>query len=343
MENKSASGSVDTNAVPEDVTRESKAKKIIIDTDPGIDDAMAILMAFNSPELEVLGLTTVFGNVTTALATTNALHLCEVAGQHAIPVAQGEPRPLSGEEPLPADFVHGTDGLGNTNPAAPSGRAHESAAVDFLIAAVNKLPGEITVVALGPCTNIAKAIQLDPSFAKKVAQIVFLGGCFFRSGNVNPACEANVFCDPKAADVVFTSGADVLVVGLNVTERVVLTTSDLERIGNSGTKFGRYIAEVVKFYAEWHLKSDHLQGIFVHDPSAMTAAIDPSLFSWKEGVVRVAETGLCRGHTLLDMGTKKWGENGNPWVDQPKVKVALDVRAEEVKRLIMNRLMSETT
>ncbi|KAE9452388.1 hypothetical protein C3L33_15718, partial [Rhododendron williamsianum] len=255
-------------------------KKIIIDADPGIDDAMAILVALRSPEVEVIGLTTIYGNVYTTLATRNALH-------------------LKGTKLRIADFVHGADGLGNQNFPPPVGKPVEQSAAAFLVEQATLYPGKVTVVALGPLTNIALAIQLDPAFTKNIGQIVVLGGAFAVNGNVNPAAEANVivrmscvsllsmsyvsqssarvsgvysvigssaihkcsflfsrsksssyavivvtlkfdvlnvlgapgldqiFGDPDAADIVFTSGADVLAVGINVTHQVVMTGNTL--------------------------------------------------------------------------------------------------------------------
>eukprot|EP00850_Spirogloea_muscicola_P018192 SM000164S02254 [mRNA] locus=s164:172326:174692:+ [translate_table: standard] len=266
---------------------------------------MAILLAFQSPELDVVGLTTVFGNVLTPLATSNALHLCELAGQKDIPIAEGTHGPLKGGEARAAALIHGHDGLGNTFPAPPEGKPVAASAVDFILDAVTQRPNAITVVALGPLTNVALAIQKDPTFVQKVSQIVVLGGAFFSSGNVNPAAEANVWCDPEAADIVFTCGAEVLVVGINVTTQVVFTGEDLRGLLDSGSRFGAYVHKACQFYKAWHTESDGLDGIYVHDPTCMLAAIAPSLFRWREGVVRVETAGVCAGHTLLDLGLKK--------------------------------------
>uniref|UniRef100_M1CV94 Inosine-uridine preferring nucleoside hydrolase family protein n=1 Tax=Solanum tuberosum TaxID=4113 RepID=M1CV94_SOLTU len=199
-------------------------KKIIIDTDPGIDDAIAIFVALQSPEIEVIGLTTIFGNVHTTLSTRNALHLLEIAGRTDIPVAEGSHVTVTeGVKLQSSGYVHGTDGLGNQNISPPKGKPIEQTAAEFLIQQASLYPGKVTVVALGPLTNIALAIQLDPEFFTNVGQIVVLGGAFSVNGNVSPAAEANIFKDPTAADIVFTSGADVLTVGLNITHQVVLT------------------------------------------------------------------------------------------------------------------------
>ncbi|MBA0572373.1 hypothetical protein Golob_002718, partial [Gossypium lobatum] len=192
---------------------------------------MAIFVALRSPEVEVIGLTTIYGNVYTTLATRNALHLLEIADRTDIPVAEGSHVTFTNGKKLRiADFVHGADGLGNQNFPPPEGKPIDMSATDFLVEQANLYPGKVTVVALGPLTNIALAIQKDPSFVKNIGQIVLLGGAFAVNGNVNPAAEANIFGDPDAADIVFTSGADVLAVGINVTHQVILT----------GTHFGYF-------------------------------------------------------------------------------------------------------
>ncbi|KAK1319708.1 putative uridine nucleosidase 2 [Acorus calamus] len=272
-------------------------KKIIIDTDPGIDDAMAIFVALQSPEVEVIGLTTIYGNVYTTLATRNALH-------------------LKGTKLRIADFVHGADGLGNQNFPAPKGKPIEQSAVEFLVDQANLHPGKITVVALGPLTNIASAIQRDPGFVKNIGQIVLLGGAFSVNGSVNPAAETNIFGDPDAADIVFTSGADILAVGINVTHQVVFT--------------GIYYSYYHDAYA--------IQGIYLHDPTALLAAVNPSLVTYTKGVVRVQTTGIMRGLTLFDNTRKRYGEI-TEWSNKPTVKVAVTVDAPAVVDMVLERLL----
>nr|KJB77094.1 hypothetical protein B456_012G120100 [Gossypium raimondii] len=275
-------------------------KKIIIDTDPGIDDAMAIFVALRSPEVEVIGLTTIYGNVYTTLATRNALHLLEVADRTDIPVAEGSHVTITkGTKLRIADFVHGADGLGNQNFPPPEGKPIDMSATDFLVEQANLYPGKVTVVALGPLTNIALAIQQDSSFVKNIGQIVLLGGAFAVNGNVNPAAEANIFGDPDAADIVFTSGADVLAVGINVTHQVILTDSDRETLASSNGKFAQYLLKILEVYFNYHHDAYSTKGVYLHDPTAMLAAINPSLITYVEGAVRVQTNGITRGLTLL--------------------------------------------
>ncbi|XP_040993849.1 probable uridine nucleosidase 2 [Juglans microcarpa x Juglans regia] len=317
----------------------AQPKKIIIDTDPGIDDAMAIFLALQSPEVEVIGLTTIYGNVYTTLATRNALHLLEVAGRTDIPVAEGSHVTITkGTKLRIADFVHGADGLGNQNFPPPKGKPTEQSAASFLIDQANLYPGKVTVVALGPLTNVALAIQQDPAFSKNIGQIVILGGAFAVNGNVNPAAEANIFGDPDAADIVFTSGADVLAVGINVTHQVVLTDADREKLARSDGKFAQYLCKILDVYFSYHDDAYSTNGVYLHDPTALLAAVDPSLITYTEGVVRVQTCGITRGLTILYNKQKRFGEV-TEWTDKPTVKVAVTVDAPAVVKLLMERLM----
>ncbi|KZV37844.1 putative uridine nucleosidase 2 [Dorcoceras hygrometricum] len=316
-----------------------KRKKIIIDTDPGIDDAMAIFLALQSPEIEVIGLTTIYGNVYTTLATRNALHLLEIAGRTDIPVAEGSHVTLTVCTKLRiADFVHGTDGLGNQNFPPPKGKPIEHSATDFLTQQASRYPGKVTVVALGPLTNIALAIQSDPAFIKNIGQIVLLGGAFAVNGNVNPAAEANIFGDPDAADVVFTSGADILAVGINVTHQVILTDSDRDKLAEMNGNFAKYLCKILDVYFSYHHDAYSTKGVYLHDPTALLAAVDPSLFTYTEGVVRVQTIGITRGLTLFYNRQKRF-EEVTEWNDKPTVKVAVTVDAPTVVKMVMERLM----
>ncbi|CAH9128513.1 unnamed protein product [Cuscuta epithymum] len=317
----------------------NEPKKVIIDTDPGVDDAMAIFLALQSPEVNVIGLTTIYGNVHTSLATRNALHLLEVAGRTDIPVAEGSHVTVTNGTKLRiADFVHGTDGLGNQNIPTPERKPIEQNAADFLIHQTQLYPGKVTVVALGPLTNIALAIQKDSAFVKNVGQIVVLGGAFAVNGNVNPASEANIYGDPEAADTVFTSGADIVAVGINVTHQVVLTDVDRHKLAESDGKFAKYINKILDVYFAYHHDAYNIKGVYLHDPTTMLLAVDPSLFTYTEGVVRVQTTGITRGLTLFYNKQKRFAEVTD-WSGIPSVKVAVTVDAPAVVKLVMERLM----
>ncbi|XP_020592298.1 probable uridine nucleosidase 2 isoform X2 [Phalaenopsis equestris] len=305
---------------------EVERRKIIIDTDPGIDDAMAIFIALSLPEIEVIGLTTTHGNVYTTLATRNALHLLEIAGRSDIPVAEGSHATIKKVTKLRiAAFVHGSDGLGNQNFPPPQGKATDQSAAEFLVEKANQSPG--------------KAIELDPKFPQKVGQIVILGGAFAVNGNVNPAAEANIFGDPDAADIVFTSGADILAVGINITHQVILTDADRDKLSQSEGKFAQYMCKILDFYFSYHRDAYGIQGVYLHDPTTVLAAVYPSLFTYTEGVVRVQTCGITRGLTMFD-NTKKRFEEITEWSNKPKVKVAVTVDAPALVEIVMDRLMS---
>ncbi|KAK9196783.1 hypothetical protein WN943_004914 [Citrus x changshan-huyou] len=354
--------------------------KLIIDTDPGIDDSMTILMAFQTPELEILGLTTIFGNVTTEDATRNALTLCEMAGCPGVPVAEGSPEPLKicimsagqdflssffelfflqviwhplvivakvtvvflekGGKPRVAEFAHGSDGMGNISLTPPKAKKCDKNASEFLVDKVSEYPGEVSILALGPLTNLALAIKRDSSFASKVKNIVVLGGAFFALGNVNPAAEANIYGDPEAADVVFTSGANIAVVGINITTQVKLTDADFLELRQSKGRYVQLLGDMCKFYRDWHVKSDGVHGIFLHDPVSFVALVRPDLFTFKKGVVRVETQGICMGHTLMDQGLKRWNVS-NPWTGYSPVSVAWTVNVDKVLNYIKRLLMKQ--
>ncbi|KAD3337677.1 hypothetical protein R6Q59_027548 [Mikania micrantha] len=313
-------------------------EKIIIDTDPGIDDSMAIMMAFQTTKIKILGLTTIFGNVSTKDATRNALLLCEIAGCPNVPVAEGSPEPLKGGVPEIQDFIHGSDGLGNLNLPAPKSKKIDKSASEFIVDKVSQYPGEVSILALGPLTNLALAIKRDSSFVTKVKRVVILGGAFFALGNINPAAEANIYGDPEAADIVFTSGANIDIVGINITTQVKMTDEDLDQLKQSKGRHARFLWDSCKFYRDWHVKSDGVYGIFLHDPVSFVALVRPDLFTFKKGVVRVETQGLCVGHTLMDQGLKRWNSE-NPWTGYKPLSVAWTVNVDKVLDYIKSVLM----
>ncbi|CAL5350698.1 unnamed protein product [Camellia sinensis] len=514
------------------------------------DDSVAIFMAFQTPQLEVLGLTTIFGNVTTEDATRNALIL--IAGYPDVPVAEGSPEPLKGGTPDVAYFIHGSDGLGNTNLPPPKSKKIEKTASEFLVDMVSEYPGQVSILALGPLTNLALAVKKDSSFASKVKRVVILGGSFFALGNVNPAAEAieesNIICstpyvsapsslgrgcpavgyfssaptspmhyvlstaprsdsflstesssfefefssgfllngsvgnrsmssldelflngqirpmsplratqfqcqeheeneashhhhhrileledsenkevetlliettpsgsasssrssssgrtlkkwilfkdllyrsktegrgnkkkfwssitftcssssrdekeknrketqktdlrktserrqkaiygDPEAADIVFTSGANIVITGINITRQVIMTDADLDELRQSEGRHAQLLSTMCKCYRDWHVESLGVYGIFLHDPVSFVALVQPDLFTYKKGVVRVGTEGIYMGHTLLDH-EQKW-DSSNPWSGYSPVSVAWTVNVDEVLDYIKKLLM----
>lgn len=312
--------------------------KVIIDTDPGIDDSWALLLAIRSPEVQILGVTTLYGNVTTKMATKNALYILELFGRPDVPVVQGSETSLTGEpQNHIADFVHGDDGFGNTRRSNPRGTAVPGkTAAEFIVETVNAHdPGEVTVIALASATNVAMAMRLDPGMAKRGLRVVHLGGAFRVNGNVNPAAEANVFCDPEAADELYGSGADVTVIGLDVTERLFLTRADLDAMRTTNDESTNFLRDISEFYVQFHERAvePSFSGMFMHDPAAVLLAFRPDLFTIERGAVRVeCEKGaLCRGQTVFDEGVKRW-TFANAWTEEGRgrVGVAVDVDAKGV-------------
>lgn len=302
------------------------AVKMIIDTDPGIDDAMAIFYAAAAPDIELLGLTTVFGNVTTAIATRNALRLLEAAGLD-LPVAHGAEAPLELPPFTPSAQVHGDEGFGDIPAAMPTGHPLEEDAADFLCRMAREYKGELVLCPIGPLTNIALALQRDPEFAKNVARIVIMGGSLNEGGNITPHAEANIYHDPHAADVVFASDAKVVMVGLDVTHRILCSTSDFTAIAAQAPELGGMLQQMSMFYLKFYESVGKFDGCSLHDPAAVIACSHPELFETRSTPLQVSCTGETSGATLAAP------DSGRSPVD-----VCIAVQAEAVKSLFINRL-----
>lgn len=314
------------------------AQKIIIDTDPGIDDAMAIYFALRSPELDVIGLTTIFGNVHTTLATTNALRLLEIAGRTDIPVAKGADNPLSRPYKGPVPYVHGDDGQGNINLPPPTTQAVSSTAAQFIIDQVMQHPGEITLVPVGPLTNIALALRLQPQIAGLVKEVVIMGGNAFGQGNASPAAEANILNDAEAADVVFGAPWAVTMVGLDVTHKVHMSRAHLAEYARIDDPLAQHIARIVPHYVHFFESRYHIEGIFVHDSSAIAYLIDPSLFTCVQAPVRVdTDSGISRGKTWPNLGERILPA----WEGRPLVTIPIEVQGDRLADLELTRMRGQ--
>jgi inosine-uridine nucleoside N-ribohydrolase len=305
-------------------------RPIIIDTDPGIDDAMAIFFALAHPALEVLGLTTIFGNVTTELATVNALRLLEIADRADLPVAPGATDPLCGPYSGPVTFVHGDDGQGNVHLPPAACDPIDTSAAEFIVEQVMRAPGEITLVPIGPLTNLALALRLEPQIAAHVREVVLMGGNALGPGNATPAAEANIRNDPEAADVVFGAGWPVTMVGLDVTHRVHMRPEHLANYGASDHPAAQHIAAILPFYTSFYRARVGIEGIYVHDSSAIAYVIAPELFTTQRWPVRVDTThGISRGKTWPALGDTDEHRLA-AWHDRPLVNVCTDVDADAV-------------
>jgi purine nucleosidase len=275
-------------------------QKILIDTDPGIDDAMAILTALHSPELEVIGLTSVYGNAAVKATTLNALRLVELDGCGSIPVACGASQPLAAPLEKPGDVVHGTDGMGNASLPLPKGKPEEMPAAQFIAEMVRAHPGEVTLLALGPLTNLALALRLDPGIARQVRQVVVMGGTARAAGNVSPVAEANIFHDPHAAAAVFGAGWPVVMVGLDVTMQVVMTRAYLEELGRGSSPTAGLLRAILPCYQQFHEKAYGMGGdVFGHDPTAAVYLLAPQLFETHAWPISVGLEGPVKGQTKI--------------------------------------------
>ncbi|OIQ44292.1 MAG: nucleoside hydrolase [Roseobacter sp. MedPE-SW] len=300
--------------------------KLIIDTDPGIDDAMAIFYAAAAPDIELLGLTTIFGNVTTPIATRNALRLLEKAGLE-LPVAEGAHGPLSLPPFAPSSQVHGEEGFGDIPAEDPKGVSVPEDAADFLIRMAREHRGELVLCPIGPLTNIALAIQRDPEFVNNLKRMVIMGGSLDEGGNITPHAEANIYHDPHAADVVFAAGAKLLMVGLDVTHRILCTKADFASIGAQSPELGGMLQSMSEFYLRFYETVGKFDGCSLHDPAAVIACSHPELFEVKKLPIRVSCAGETSGATLEALK----GSRG-------ETSVCLAVKAEAVKALFMARL-----
>lgn len=298
------------------------SRQIIIDTDPGIDDAMAILFAFKASALTVLGLTTVFGNVSVSRSTRNALSLVELADV-PVPVAGGAATPLLMPTRSHPDFVHGKDGFGNIGWPAPRGEADSRSAAQFIVDQVRAAPGKVTLIALGPLTNLALALELDPGIAPLVEEVVMMGGTVHTTGNVSPVAEANIINDPHAADAVFGAAWPVTMIGLDVTHQVLLKAAVLERIQQANPNQGDFLAQAAQCYFNFYRGAMGIDGCFFHDAATIAYALEPSLFGCRHGAIRVATEGLAIGQTMMAPEGRQFAEPG--WEGRPMVKVALEV------------------
>jgi purine nucleosidase len=285
------------------------ARKIIIDTDPGQDDAVAILLALASPELVVLGLTAVAGNVPLALTEKNARMICELAGRRDIPVFAGCDAPLA-RRLVTAEHVHGKTGLDGPVLPEPTMPLQDGHAVDFIIDTLRAEPsGTVTLCALGPLTNIATALQRAPDIAERVQQIVLMGGAYFEVGNITPTAEFNIYVDPEAADIVLKSGIDIVVVPLDVTHKALVTAQRTAAFRALGTPVGIAVAEMTDFFERFDKEKYGGEGAPLHDPCVTAYLIAPDLFTGRRINVEIETmSDLTLGMTVADW----WGVTDRP-------------------------------
>lgn len=307
-------------------------RKIIIDTDPGQDDAVAILLAFASPEdVDVLGITAVAGNVPLSLTEKNARIVCELAGRPDALVFAGCDAPMH-RKLVTAEHVHGKTGLDGPQMDAPKMPLQSQHAVDFIIDTLRNEPeGTVTLCPIGPLTNIATAFEKAPDIISRIQEIVLMGGAYFEVGNITPAAEFNIYVDPEAAKIVFDSGVPLVVMPLDVTHKALTTKKRIAAFQEMGTKVGDMVAAWTDFFERFDMAKYGSEGAPLHDPCTIAYLIDPTLFTGRLINVEIeTESELTLGMTVADW----WGIT-----DRPKNATFVgDLDAERFYALLADRL-----
>jgi purine nucleosidase len=284
-------------------------QKIIIDTDPGQDDAVAILLALASPDLEVLGITAVAGNVPLSLTALNARKIVELSGRTDVPVFAGCDAPLQ-RKLVTAEHVHGKTGLDGIDLPAPQLALQDQHAVDFIIETLRREPaGTVTLVPIGPLTNIAMAFRKAPEIVARVRQVVLMGGAYFEVGNITPAAEFNIYVDPEAARLVFGSGVRLVVLPLDATHQAITSRDWVEAMRALPGRCGPAIASWTDFFERYDKEKYGNEGAPLHDPCAIAWLIRPDLFNGREINVEIETQGeFTTGMTVADW----WRVSGRP-------------------------------
>jgi purine nucleosidase len=305
-------------------------KRIIIDTDPGIDDTLAILLALASPELTLEGLSVVHGNCSLDRAVTNGLSILELVNASHIPLARGCELPLVQPSLLAAE-THGNTGLGYAKLSEPRIQPTVQHGSDFLIDKILSNPGEITLVAIGPLTNVALAVRKEPKFAKSLKELIIMGGAIRHEGNQTALAEFNTYVDPHAAHIVFHSGIPTTLVPLDVTYQCLLTAQDVERLLKIDSPIPGFIKDATDFYMEYHASYQGIQGCIINDPLALALTFAPELCDYEELPVDVdISGGVSMGKTFADF----YNYQKKP----ANMRVALGVRQREFIELFLERM-----
>lgn len=308
--------------------QETKKVKMILDLDTGIDDAMALAYAVASPEIELIGVTTIFGNVTLETSSNNTLALLDLLNSSNVPVypgcANAKGRPGLHVVDKDVEIYHGKNGIGNITIPASTRKPETKHAADFMIEAANKYGKDLIIVAVGPDTNLAEAIKRDPKLGEKVGKIVIMGGALIVEGNMNKYAEANIWNDPLAASDLFTSNTKFTMVGLDVTQRTNLTKEETQKWRALGTASGKAYADIVDFYIDAYAASEpDLAGCALHDPLAVAVSIHPEF-------VRTVTLNMKVG---TDKNSSEWGrtvgDSGRMNLPDPNVSVCVDVKVKD--------------
>lgn len=306
------------------------AEKVIFDTDPGIDDALALLLLAASPEVDLRAITVTHGNTSQEKCLRNALQLVELAGITNVPVIPGASEPLVKELSV-AEETHGDGGLGYAVLPPSKTKSSSALAHDLIIDEVEKNPNEITLLCVGPMTNIALALLKKPSIAGKVKRIIAMGGAIHYPGNATPQSEYNVFCDPEAFDIVLRAGIDFTLVPLDVTYKCIFTTAHLARINQARNEIKKFITDSTRFYMEFHASHQDIHGCAINDPLAAALLIKPSLVTNRDYFLSIElQSVSSKAKTIADhYGALK---------QTPNAKVAMEVDVDSFMDLFITRM-----
>ena len=309
-------------------------RKIIIDCDPGIDDSLAIMLALTSPEIEVLGITIVCGNSPVEMGFENAKKILKQMNRLDVPVYMGEPRPLKRDYVNALD-THGADGLGESFLPEVPGYQQEIGAVDFLSKALIK--EKVSVIALGPMTNLARLIQKAPAAFDQIEELVSMGGSFKSHGNCSPVAEYNYWCDPDAAALVYDTlhqnGKMIHMIGLDVTRKIVLTPTLLEYICRLNKETGEFIRKITKFYFDFHWEWEHIIGCVINDPLAVAYFINPELCKGFDSYVQIETEGISLGQSVVD--------SMNFYRKAPNARVLTEVDVYGFFQMFLSRILDQ--
>ncbi|NOD91346.1 nucleoside hydrolase [Ruegeria sp. HKCCD4884] len=300
--------------------------KLIIDTDPGIDDAMAIAFAAAAPEIDLIGLTTVFGNTYVHQSSRNARFLLHKLGLD-LPVAEGAAVPIGADTHAPSEHVHGREGFGDLTDIPEIGQNHALQAAEFLVEMARAHKGELVVCAVGPLTNIANAMRMDPEFAGNLRELVIMGGAVYCPGNITRHAEANIYHDALAAEEVFSAPPNTVLVGLDVTLKTLYETADFEALAQKSPDMGAFLCDISRFYLKFYKEIGGLEGCGLHDSTAVIACSHQAMFDMVETGLRVVTEGDQMGATQPDP-------------ERPAIRVCRDVDGTGVVRLFTDRVAS---
>lgn len=325
--------------------------QVILDTDPGVDDAMAIALCVSHPDIELLALTTVFGNVSVEQSTRNAQFVLDVFGATDVVVSKGLGQPLVQPPREHSESVHGADGLGNCfdktrqlNPGSAHASLQDLPAPEFIIAQAKQNPGEITLIAVGPLTNVAKALELEPDLPNLLKSLIIMGGALDEPGNMTPVAEANFFNDPEAADRVLAVDWPATVIGLDVTHKIMVSDTELASLRDGAGDTGKLLWHSSRFYVDFYVKKGAAKdqpepACAMHDAAAILYLLMPDSFEVVTGRSRVVDSGIALGQLTCDR--KGYLYSLPHWESAtPTTAIAMSVDSGPVRQEFLNRLLS---